>query len=217
MMIKEGPRAPAPRAPYLATAAAFPLAGAVAMPRRFPALPSNEPGKPERRGSFTKLQRPTIDEAAVAKDAFRKGNDPDNCVLWMRLYIQKHLDAGTEFWVSETYIVFVASAERMGLSQSPTPVLWLRVFRRDGTRIRHHWRELQRIKNELVGPDHVGMEIYPREQDLQDGENSYHLWVFAEPGAALPWGLRAGRNAGADGARTTSVRFINEGASTLGR
>lgn len=44
---------------------------------------------------------------------------------------------------------------------------------------RHDWRDLQRIKNELVGPEYEAVEIYPAESRLVDTCNQYHLYVFA--------------------------------------
>lgn len=40
------------------------------------------------------------------------------------------------------------------------------------------FRDFQRIKNELVGDEHEGMELYPAESRLVDASNQYHLWVF---------------------------------------
>jgi len=45
---------------------------------------------------------------------------------------------------------------------------------------RHDWRDLQRIKNELCGPEHDAMEIYPAESKLVDAANQYHLFVFKD-------------------------------------
>lgn len=42
------------------------------------------------------------------------------------------------------------------------------------------WRALQDIKNSIVGTDSVAIEIYPRESDVTDTANIYHLWVFKE-------------------------------------
>jgi hypothetical protein len=43
---------------------------------------------------------------------------------------------------------------------------------------RHDWRDFQRIKNELVGPETEAVELYPAESRLVDTANHYHLWVF---------------------------------------
>jgi len=52
---------------------------------------------------------------------------------------------------------------------------------------RHDWREFQRIKNELAGPDWWAVEIYPAETDLHDSANQWHLWCWPErPQVYLP-------------------------------
>lgn len=40
------------------------------------------------------------------------------------------------------------------------------------------WRDFQRIKNQLAGPEYEAMEIYPAESRLVDMANQYHLWCF---------------------------------------
>lgn len=45
--------------------------------------------------------------------------------------------------------------------------------------VRHDWRDMQRIKNELVGPEYEGIELYPAESRLVDTANQYHLFVFS--------------------------------------
>lgn len=41
------------------------------------------------------------------------------------------------------------------------------------------WRILQDIKNDIVGKDRVAAEFYPRESDVTDRGNLYHLWVYS--------------------------------------
>jgi hypothetical protein len=50
------------------------------------------------------------------------------------------------------------------------------------------WREMQRIKNELIGPERVAVEVYPAVSELIDQANMYHLWVLPE-GFTLPFSL----------------------------
>jgi len=45
---------------------------------------------------------------------------------------------------------------------------------------RHDWRDLQRIKNELCGPECEAVELFPAESRLVDGANQYHLFVFRD-------------------------------------
>jgi len=61
--------------------------------------------------------------------------------------------------------------------------------------VRHHtgimpgsWSDLQRIKNEIVGPDYVALEVYPRTEDLVDSANIAHVWVMPK-GYVLPFTL----------------------------
>jgi len=42
------------------------------------------------------------------------------------------------------------------------------------------WRDYQRIKNELVGPEYEAVELYPAESRLMDTSNQYHMWCFPE-------------------------------------
>lgn len=50
------------------------------------------------------------------------------------------------------------------------------------------WRDLQRIKNELVGPERVAIQVYPADKTLVDQADLYHLWVLPE-GMEIPFGL----------------------------
>lgn len=53
----------------------------------------------------------------------------------------------------------------------------------------HDWRDLQEIKNQLVGPEHEGVELYPAEGRRVDTSNQYHLWVLKEKGLWFPFGF----------------------------
>lgn len=57
----------------------------------------------------------------------------------------------------------------------------------------HDWRDLQRIKNEIVGPDHEAVELYPHEERLIDTSNQFHLWALAAPGITFPFGFHDAR------------------------
>lgn len=54
----------------------------------------------------------------------------------------------------------------------------------------HDWRELQQIKNELVGEEHEAVELYPAESRLVDAANQYHLYVFAQSGQRFSFGYQ---------------------------
>jgi len=61
----------------------------------------------------------------------------------------------------------------------------------------HDWRDLQEIKNELVGPEREAIELYPAEKRRVDTANQYHLWVMPE-GQYVPcgWSSRLVMDAG---------------------
>lgn len=43
---------------------------------------------------------------------------------------------------------------------------------------RRDWREFQQIKNELVGPEVVAIEVYPKESEKVDPSNFFLLWCL---------------------------------------
>lgn len=56
----------------------------------------------------------------------------------------------------------------------------LRVSRRDG-KDGISWDTLQKIKNEVWGPDAVVIEVYPAEHDVVNEGNYRHLWLVHDP------------------------------------
>ena len=56
---------------------------------------------------------------------------------------------------------------RVPFGQGLGDVAWLSIKRRDREVIRD-WRELQAIKNAIVGPEHEGFELYPAEGDVPE-------------------------------------------------
>ena len=66
--------------------------------------------------------------------------------------------------------------------------LWIQ--RHDGDMVRS-WADMQRIKNELVGQNRVGVEVFPPVEELIDQANIAHIWVMPE-GFVLPFSLKAG-------------------------
>ena len=66
-------------------------------------------------------------------------------------------------------------------------LIGLSIKRRDKSVVRD-WRHLQRIKNELVGPEREGVELFPAESRLVDSANQYFLWVSGDPAWRFPFG-----------------------------
>ena len=104
-----------------------------------------------------------------------------------------------EIWLNNKYQVnvryrtgigaFDKSGECVnGFEESAGKVAWLSIKRRDKGPI-HDWRDLQRIKNDVVGEECEAMEIYPAESRLMDTANQYHLFAFTNPKNRIPVGF----------------------------
>lgn len=55
------------------------------------------------------------------------------------------------------------------------------------------WRHLQRIKNQLLGPECEAVELFPKESRLVDIANQTHLWGYDDPFYRFPFGFDQGR------------------------
>jgi hypothetical protein len=97
------------------------------------------------------------------------------------LLLKEH--AESEIWINDLYQVMVR--------RKPDELVWLCIRRRDGKPIMRDWRHFQKIKNELVGPECEGLELYPAESRLVDTSNKYHLFVCADPTYRFPMGYDA--------------------------
>jgi hypothetical protein len=93
--------------------------------------------------------------------------------------------AAGEHWINNRYQVHKRVYE---YEDGRPSVIWLSIKRRDRQPI-HDWRALQRIKNELVGPECEAIELYPAESRLVDTSSQYHLFVVADPTFRFPFGF----------------------------
>lgn len=90
-----------------------------------------------------------------------------------------------EVWLNSIYQVNV---RRLPAPEGwPCDIIHLSIKTRT-KRAEHDWRDFQRIKNELVGPEHEAVELYPAESRLIDTSNQYHLWVMADTRFKYPFG-----------------------------
>lgn len=92
-----------------------------------------------------------------------------------------------EKWGNSDYRVSVIPWPALKINGHSTPVVQLSISRVDRTAARD-WRDFQRIKNQLVGPDCEAIELYPAESRLVDTANQFHLWCVAEPLFRFPFG-----------------------------
>lgn len=65
-------------------------------------------------------------------------------------------------------------------------------YHRQDRRPVRDWRDAQRIKNDLVGPEQEMCELYPAESRMVDMANEYHLWGL-EGISLLAFGWADGR------------------------
>ncbi len=86
-----------------------------------------------------------------------------------------------EHWTNHAYHCMAIRPEE---DEAPDELrlTWLSIKRHDRKPIRD-WRDLQRIKNDVVGEDCEAVELFPASSRLVDSANQYHLW-------ALPLGER---------------------------
>ena len=90
-------------------------------------------------------------------------------------------------WRNDRYQVWVWEQNRTSQGELGK-VTWLSIKRNDRKPIDvNHWRELQRIKNAICGPEREAVQLYPAESRLVDTSNQYHLFVLPE-GKRLPFG-----------------------------
>lgn len=94
-----------------------------------------------------------------------------------------------EIWVNSRYQVNIDRNVDPG--DGWPKMIHLSIKRLDKEPI-HDWRDLQRIKNELVGAEHEAVELYPAESRVVDSANQYHLWAIAEKGVKFPFGWMTG-------------------------
>jgi len=56
----------------------------------------------------------------------------------------------------------------------------------DNTPILGHWKEMQKIKNEIFGTETTAVEYYPKESELIDDHNIYWFWIFPDNILPIP-------------------------------
>jgi hypothetical protein len=80
-----------------------------------------------------------------------------------------------EVWINDEYQVNIDKKTNHGLAGF---TIWhLSIKRLDKEPI-HDWRDLQQIKNMLVGKEYEAVELYPAKSRVHDSANQYHLWAF---------------------------------------
>lgn len=92
-------------------------------------------------------------------------------------------EAGGQCWINTKYQVVYQPLTAAG----PAGPVHLSIKRRDRQPLLD-WRDLQRIKNELVGDEREAVQLFPSESRMVDEANQFHLWVLPE-GVQAPFGF----------------------------
>lgn len=87
----------------------------------------------------------------------------------------------TEYWINDLY--------QVSKQYHNQALVHLSIRRRDGAACIRDWRHFQLIKNQLVGEECEGIELYPAESRLVDSSNKYHIWCIADPSFRFPIGF----------------------------
>lgn len=96
-----------------------------------------------------------------------------------------------EIWVNEIYQVNVRRNVPCGWTdEKGQPILLTHLSIKNKDRsAKVDWRNFQYIKNQLVGEENEGCEIYPAESRLIDNANQFHIWVFENKEMRFPFGF----------------------------
>lgn len=122
-------------------------------------------------------------------------------------FIGAQANGEIEFWSNNLYHVEVVHAEHVPTAAWWKPrMVWLSIRRLERCRLPRDWRDLQRIKNEILGPEREACELFPAESRLNDEADQFHLWAFADERMYYPFGYadRVVREADADDGRTST-------------
>jgi hypothetical protein len=130
---------------------------------------------------WTDFQIAIVDNAqfftSAADERFAKlgaaSTPPVSADTIRQVYLEGH--ARQKVYVNSRYTVFVDSSFASDGEGGVIEMVHLSIKRNDQQTI-HDWRDMQRIKNELVGPECEGVELYPAESRCVDTANQYHLW-----------------------------------------
>jgi hypothetical protein len=110
--------------------------------------------------------------------------DPEEIALLRRQHTLSDEDLAVflrgQFWRNDRYQV-----HRRTL---PAGWVWLSIHRLSREPCRD-WRDLQRIKNQLLGEECEAVELYPAESRLVDSANEYHLIGCSDPTWRFPFGF----------------------------
>ena len=96
-----------------------------------------------------------------------------------------------EVWMNDIYQVNVRRGRDHVGGPNFHTVVALSIKRIDKQPITD-WRDKQEIKNQLVGPECEGIELYPAESRVVDTANQYWVWCIDDPTFRFRYGFEIG-------------------------
>ena len=109
-----------------------------------------------------------------------------------------------EMWANDLYVVEVHRNHQNGAGQD-VKMIELAVRRQDRGHVQD-WRHMQEIKNQLVGKECEGVELFPAESRLKDSCNQFWMYCFEDPKIRFPFGMFTGREVDDQSFKNTKQR-----------
>ncbi len=119
-----------------------------------------------RKPAWTEFKR--IPDEIAAKTGADEGWENSRYLVWIYKPDNAHSDRGD--WNR----LEAEDADEEGYSR----FIQLSIKNHDKTILAHDWRDMMRIKNELISRDAEAFELYPRMDRVCDEANQFHLWVL---------------------------------------
>jgi hypothetical protein len=131
-------------------------------------------------------------------------SQPETKFIQMDLSYESHPEWMTRVFKNNRYCIMIAD----NCPTSTGYAIRCMIQRWDNSVIPYHWRELQRIKNEIFGKEVIGIEYYPKESELVNEVNIYWLWIFPENMIPIPTITKIPRNAKRQKKRQLLLTFL---------
>jgi hypothetical protein len=127
-------------------------------------------------GNLSKFERGTISDMSWEVFLEEWGYVIDKYAMTVE-DLRKQYDhvMGNEIWINDEYQVNI---DKNAKGFGDQLIIWHLSIKRLDKEPVHDWRDLQEIKNMLVGREYEAVELYPSSKRVVDTANQYHLWVF---------------------------------------
>lgn len=142
------------------------------------------------KNKWRPLQRAVMPPYALENPLVRQHAEQSGVTLEDALQQINAEESKCETYINDLYQVQLRRLTLTNDAGESVDDTWvhLNIRRRDGGVIMRDWRHFQRIKNELVGAECEGFEMYPAESRLVDTSNKYHIFVCTDPAFRFPFG-----------------------------